>query len=129
MDNSTFDIGSRLDDSHKKYLAGRTLMASGDYAGAIDFFESSNRAYPHFKTLELLGECQLGLGNPFEALIPLAAAIGLGSNAFRAAYLLAQAFADLGEKKDALIYVERALVMKPDFKRARQLKESLGVDD
>jgi tetratricopeptide (TPR) repeat protein len=119
--------GSRLDRSHQAYLAGRAKMARRDHSEAAALFEQSNRAFPHFKTLELLGECKLALGEPIAALIPLAASVGLGTNSFRAMYLLAKAFADLGRRNEALKYVERALLMKPDFKKARDLKKMLAT--
>jgi len=100
-----------------------------DHSEAGALFEQSNQAFPHFKTLELLGECKLALEEPFAALIPLAASVGLGTNSFRAMCLLAKAFADLGRTKEALKYADRALLMKPDFKKTRDLKELLAIDN
>jgi hypothetical protein len=79
--------------------------------------------------LELLGECKLALGEPFAALVPLAASIGLGTNSFRAMYLLSKAFADLGRKREALKYVDRALLMKSDYKKDRDLKKILEIEN
>lgn len=104
-------------------------MARGDHSEAAALFEQSNLAFPHFKTLELLGECRLALGEPIAALIPLAASVGLGTNSFRAMYLLAKAFADLGRKEEALMYAERALLMKSDYKKARDLRDLLAIDN
>ena len=42
-------------------------------------------------------------------------------------YLLARAYFEIGEQKTALKYVERALAMKPDFKRARELKDLINA--
>ena len=112
-------------DSFDEYAAGREAMNSSDYARAIKLFEESIRLSPHFKTLELLGECRLKIHQPSEAIVPLAAAVGLGTNAFRAMYLLAQAFSECGDKKTALKYVERALQMNSEFRQARDLKDLL----
>ena len=104
-------------------------MARGDHSEAAALFEQSNQAFPHFKTLELLGECRLALGEPYAALIPLAASVGLGTNSFRAMYLLSKAFADLGRRKEALKYIERALIMKSDYKKAQDLKKMLLIEN
>jgi len=118
-------LSGGLDESHEAYLAGRTKMARGEYESAAALFEKSNAAFPHFKTLELLGECRLMLHDPKAALIPLAASMGLSSNGFRAAYLLATAFLALDITRNAYDYAERALIMKPDYRKARELKERL----
>jgi tetratricopeptide (TPR) repeat protein len=118
---------SSFDPSHEKYLRGRAAMDNADFQGAIELFEESAQLTPHFKTLELLGECRLKNNQPLDAIIPLAAAVGLGTNAFRAMYLLAHAYFEISEKRTALKYVERALAMKPDFKSARELKDSIDA--
>lgn len=119
-------MSSDFGPSFDKYEEGRAAMDQADLNRAIELFEESVRLSPHFKTLELLGECRLKNHQPSEAILPLAAAVGLGTNAFRAMYLLAKAYAELGNKKTALRYIDRALQMKPDFKSARELKESLN---
>jgi tetratricopeptide (TPR) repeat protein len=116
---------SSLDKSSATYRAGRDAMEQGDYARAIALFEQSIAANPHFKALELLGECRLRIQEPLAAIVPLAAAVGLGTNEFRAMYLLAEAYVQLGDRDTALAHIDRALQMKPDFKRASQLKSQL----
>jgi tetratricopeptide (TPR) repeat protein len=118
-----------LDDSSTEYGIGREAMADGDYQAAIRHFIASNTAFPHFKTLELLGERYLHIGKPFEALLPLAAAIGLGSNAFRATYLLGRAWAEAGHPREALKHLDRAVEMKPDYKRARELRDRIAAEN
>jgi len=113
------------DASHEAYNAGRALMESGKYLEAVEVFERSAAAFPHFKTLELLGECKLLVGDPLGAIIPLAAALGLGTNAFRSAYLLSKAFAEIGVIHDAIIYVDRAIEMNSQYKRALEFRQSL----
>jgi tetratricopeptide (TPR) repeat protein len=114
-----------LDKSSETYRAGREAMERADYARAIALFEQSIAASPHFKALELLGECLLKTQEPLAAVVPLAASAGLSTNGFRATYLLAEAYLELGDRDKALGYVDRALQMKPDFKRASQLKGQL----
>lgn len=103
-------------------------MTIGNFADAIQHFQKSIKQAPHFKTLELLGECMLLSGSPLASIVPLAAAVGLGSNEFRALYLLAKAYAAVGEHRNGLKYVERALRIKPDFKKAQELRIELAAD-
>ena len=107
------------------YKAGRGKMEAGSISSAIVLFERSVTAFPHFKTLELLGECRLLLGQPLAAVVPLAAAVGLGTNEFRATYLLAKALSEIGLKREALKHVERALAMNPNFASAKKFKKTL----
>jgi tetratricopeptide (TPR) repeat protein len=59
------------------YHSGREAMEAGTLEDAIRLFRQSVAEWPHFKTLELLGECLLRLERPREAIIPLAAATAL----------------------------------------------------
>ncbi len=116
-----------LDASGEAYKAGREKMDAKDYDSAVDFFEKSIAAFPHFKTLELLGECKLKTEQPLAAIVPLAAAIGLGSNESRAMYLLSKAFLGLGRERDAVKFLDLALKTNPTFESARELRDSLKV--
>ncbi len=120
------DMASEYGESFDKYQAGRLEMEKCNYDGAIALFEESVRIAPHFKTLELLGECKLNLRRPSEAIVPLAAAVTLGTNEFRAMYLLARALSEVGEKRDALKFLEVLLQREPTFKSARELRDSLN---
>jgi len=111
--------------SFQEYEIGRREMAAGNYANAIEHFRISIRHYPHFKTLELLGECLLAMGDHVASIVPLAAAVGLGTREFRALYLLSKALVQIGKHEDALKYLDRALEMAPDFKRARELRSQI----
>src|SRR4051812_20411740 len=93
------------------YHKGREAMDSGDIDSAIAFLRQSAEVEPHFKTLELLGECLLRQKRASEAVIPLAAAVGLGINSrpFRALYFLAQALESIGHSDSALRKLELAL--------------------
>jgi len=84
------------DIGYKAYEAGREAMGSGDYLRAVEEFQSSVRESPHFKTLELLGECYMKLGRFRDAVVPLAAAATL-NNQVRAPALLAKALLEIGE--------------------------------
>ena len=101
-------------------------MERDDYLEAAKLLEISAQASPHFKTLELLGECWLKNGDPHGAILPLAASIGFDRNVSRACYLLGRAFAELGDKDEAILHLKRALAKQPDFKQARILLEVLS---
>jgi tetratricopeptide (TPR) repeat protein len=111
------------------YHSGKSALEAGDAAGAIRHLEESFRAWPHFKTAELLGEALAGTGRTKEAVGHLAAAVGLGNKAFRARYLLAQCLITLNQKADAYRLLKEALELAPQFKKARELLERLSQDE
>jgi tetratricopeptide (TPR) repeat protein len=96
-------------------------MAANDLDSAIRFFQASAQMEAHFKTLELLGECFLKGDQNREAIIPLAAAVGLGNTPYRALYFLAEALRRLGHREEAIEKLNVALQIKPDYKNARTL--------
>jgi len=101
-------------------------MDAGDIPTAINLFEQSTKALPHFKTLELLGECLINVGRRQEAVVYLSAASTLGANAFRALFLLATALEQLGEHDEAIQFLDRALAINPDYRAAREARERLA---
>ncbi len=109
------------------YQDERKAMATNDLKSAISLFEQSIQSDPHFKTLELLGECFLKLGRNKEAVVPLAASVGLGNKPYRALYLLAQALNAAGRKTDAIEKLNQAIEMKPDYKSARALLSNIRI--
>jgi len=114
------------DWSFQLYELGREAMVRREYEAALAFLRSSVELLPHFKTLELLGECLLESGHvSSEAVTILAAAAGLGNRAFRSYFLLARALHVCGRTKEALEKLDIALVLQPDFKAAAQLREEL----
>jgi predicted Zn-dependent protease len=98
------------DNARLAYEAGRAKLESGDPEGAVTELERSAEAYPHFKTLELLGQAWLLLGKPERAVVPLAAATTLNPQA-KAPSLLAEALAAMGDEilahRIALVALER----------------------
>ena len=105
------------------YHRGRTAMDSGALDEAVERFRESVDAGPHFKTLELLGECLLRLKRPREAIVPLAAATALNRQG-RAPALLARAFHELGNHRDAAKFAEEALVRAPGSREALDVREA-----
>jgi len=100
-------------------------MNAGDYAVAVRLLEQSAEIEPHFKTLELLGECRVHLGLLREAVIPLAAATALNESS-RAPALLADVFCQLGETEDAIRMARVALARSPTNRAALDVIRKTG---
>lgn len=103
----------------------RNEMDRGNIARAVELFQESINALPHFKTLELLGECLLKLDRLPEAVVSLAASATLGNNAFRALFLLGTVLEELGERADAIRILDRALSVNPHYRAAREARERM----
>jgi tetratricopeptide (TPR) repeat protein len=116
----------RMDISQALYHEGRTLMEAGNLEQAVQRLKQSVEMAPHFKTLELLGECLLKLRRPLEAIVPLAAATAL-NNQVRAPSLLAQALLECGEFLDAGQFASRVLEKAPGNRVARSIMEVPAV--
>jgi tetratricopeptide (TPR) repeat protein len=95
-------------------------MASGSFEDAARVFRESIAADPHFKALELLGECLIKLDRPREAIVPLAAASALNSQV-RAPAMLAEALLRCGEFGKAGEFATRVLALAPNNKTAKRV--------
>ena len=111
------------------YEQGRSAMQLGDIDVAMDKFRQSIRESPHFKTLELLGECLLLKDQHCEAIVYLAAAAGLSLKQFRPRFLLAKAHLAVGEREDAINQLKEALRLNPNYKSASELLKELSVKE
>ena len=120
-----------LDDERAKHLyeEGRVSMAEGRLEAAVDAFEESVLLAPHFKTLELLGECLLRSGRTTEAVVPLAAATALNRQV-RAPAMLAHALLLIGDRNSARRVAQDALEREPNNRIALQVfAETSDLDD
>jgi tetratricopeptide (TPR) repeat protein len=119
-------MADEADDGRVAYEGARAKLEGGDPEGAVVDLERAAEAYPHFKTLELLGEAWLSLGKPERAVVPLAAATTLNPQA-KAPSLLAEALVAIGDEilahRVALVALER----DPRNKRAQSVKEATQV--
>src|SRR4029453_13796023 len=90
------------------YDRGKELMRAARYDAAVDVLVESIAASPHFKTLELLGECYIHLGMIAHAMVrpPPGTTLNRG---VRAPSLLARAFLDLGDRQQARTMARLAL--------------------
>ena len=107
-----------INHSRLEYDRGRELFDAGDLSGAIAHFEASLALYPHFKTLEKLGEALLLSGEPVRAIVPLAAASTLNRQV-RALALLAEALLATGDRFKACEIAKLALERDPNNKKAK----------
>jgi hypothetical protein len=65
------DALSKLSELYQK---ARQMMDEGKLEDAVVLFQQSVTYAPHFKTLELLGECFVRLNRLIDAIVPLYAA-------------------------------------------------------
>jgi tetratricopeptide (TPR) repeat protein len=103
--------------SYVYYKRGKSAMAQKRFEDAIVVFIRSIAIEPHFKTLELLGECYQLLNRPKEAIVPLAAASTLNDQ-IRAPALLSKVLLDVGDHRRALDIARRVLHKSPSNKIA-----------
>lgn len=102
-----------LIESRELYEKGRSSMEEGNLDEAIEYFEGSNREAPHFKTLELLGECLRKKNRIKESIVPLAAAVAL-NRGVRARSLLAESLLGVGEFHQAKEHAEEIISQSPN---------------
>ena len=100
-------------------------MDRGQLEEAVLVFEQSVAYSPHFKTLELLGECMARLGRHRESIVPLAAATTLNKGS-RAPSLLAEAFLLVGELDEADELASIALTRDPKNRKALEVKTAVA---
>lgn len=108
------------ESSYDLYRRGREQMEAKNFLEAIALFEQSVAQSPHFKTLELLGECYLQQNEFMAAIVPLAAATALNDQG-RAPALLADAFYQLNETHDAQRFAQLALERNKNNKLAQKI--------
>ena len=113
----------RNEEARHLYEECRAFMDSGEFENAIEFFQKSNRLSPHFKTLELQGECLHRLGRLNEAVVVLAASTAL-NRGVRAPSLLAKVFLELGETERSIYFASDALSKDPNNKLAQSIIEA-----
>jgi tetratricopeptide (TPR) repeat protein len=103
------------------YRQARLMMDEGRFDDAIVLFEQSIAFAPHFKSLELLGECLICLNRLLEAIVPLAAATSLNKGV-RAPSLLAEVFLKLEDYNAAREMADVALGRDPNNQKAQKAK-------
>lgn len=107
------------------YELAREALDQGRTSEAVDLLRSSLLLSPHFKTLELLGENLVTLKADTDAILYLAAAVGLTSKQPRARFLLAEILSAQGDHEQALHLLDEALTINPSYKAASELRARL----
>ncbi len=120
-------MNESLADASDLYHQAREMMDKNLLEEAVVLFQNSAELDPHFKTLELLGECYIRLNRQREALIPLAAAISLNKGV-RAASLLADVFLKLKDYDKAKDMADIALSREPNNKKAIEVNKIIVTD-
>ncbi len=114
------DALSKLSELYQK---ARQMMDEGKLEDAVVLFQQSVTYAPHFKTLELLGECFVRLNRLIDAIVPLAAATSL-NRGVRAPSLLAEVFLKLEDYHAAKEMAEVALSRDPNNHKAQEVRRA-----
>lgn len=114
-----------LSESLKFYEKGRQAMDTNDFEDAVVLFKQSILHNPHFKTLELLGECYVRLNRFKQAIVPLAAATTLNKGV-RSSSMLAEVFLELEDYYAARNMAEISLSRDPKNHKAQEIKRVAG---
>ena len=119
-----FSVGGRIAWAIYCHDVGRVAVEKGDLSGALTILREAIHAFPFPLSLELLGECLLIEGRPVEAIIYLAAAIGMSEEyKFHQLILLGKALAAANDNYVSKIKLEKAISIEPD----REAQELLDV--
>ena len=119
-----FGVGGRIAWAIYCHDIGRAALENGDQSGALTILREAIRAFPFPLSLELLGECLLIEGRPVEAVIYLAAAVGMSEEyQFHQLFLLGKALAAANDNYVSKIMLEKALSIEPDQEAQELLNE------
>ena len=119
-----FSVGGRIAWAIHCYDAATAAKEREDLATAVITLREGMYAFPFTRLLELLGECLLQEGNPVEATIYLAAAVGMSEEVeFRSLFLLGKALATANDNYVSKIMLEKAISIRPDQEAQELLKE------
>lgn len=119
-----FSVGGRIAWAIHCHDAGRAAIESGNLPVALTTLREAIRAFPFPLSLELLGECLLLEGKPVEAIIYLAAAIGMSEKyQFHQLFLLGKALASANDNHMSKIILRKAISIEPDQEAQELLDE------
>jgi len=119
-----FSVGGRIAWAIHCYDAAKAAKEREDLATAVITLREGMYAFPFPRLLELLGECLLQEGNPVEATIYLAAAVGMSEEVeFHSLFLLGKALATANDNYVSKIMLEKAISIRPDQEAQELLKE------
>jgi tetratricopeptide (TPR) repeat protein len=109
-----------MDDGEKLYQTGVTKFLNEEYAEAIQVLSDCAKQSSHPGALRTIGECYLCMGQPRDAVLYLAASIGIRKNP-KASLLLAEALTQCGFLNYASEAAQSAIDQLPHYEQARAL--------
>lgn len=119
-----FSVGGRIAWAIYCHDIGRAALEGGDTSRAFTILREAIQAFPFPLSLELLGECLLLEGKPVEAVVYLAAAVGMSEEyKFHQLFLLGKALAAANDNHISKIMLEKALSIEPDQEAQELLNE------
>jgi tetratricopeptide (TPR) repeat protein len=119
-----FSVGGRIAWAIYCHDAGRAAIESGNLPVALTTLREAIRAFPFPLSLELLGECLLLEGKPVEAVIYLAAAVGMSEEyQFHQLFLLGKALAAANDNHVSKIMLKKAISIEADREAQELLDE------
>jgi predicted Zn-dependent protease len=110
----------RVEYAHRLFGEATAALKAKDLEGALEKLKESARAFPSPVTLEEVGKCLLRQGKPADAILYLAAAVGMTPPEKHARPLLrlVEALLRAREKGAALLRCQELAAMFPDMKEA-----------
>jgi tetratricopeptide (TPR) repeat protein len=122
-----FSVGGRIAWAIYCHDAGKLAMEGGDLSKAVAVLREGIHAFPFPFSLERLGECLLLDGRPVEAVIYLAAAVGMSEEReSHQLFLLGKALAAANDNYVSKIMLKKAVSMKPDEEAQKLLDEVIS---
>jgi tetratricopeptide (TPR) repeat protein len=109
-----------MERSTQLYDRGKACLERGEVLRALKLLDASSKLFPHFKTLELQGQCYFKLKRYSEAIIFLAAATSL-NRGLRAPLLLMDVLLEVPDVKAAKDIAKIVLAREPNHKQAKAL--------
>ena len=119
-----FSVGGRIPWAIYCHDGGKAAMAGGGLHLAVSLLREAVNTFPFPLSLGLLGECLLLQGRPVEAVIYLAAAVGMSEEQeYRQLFLLGKALAEANDNYVSKIVLGKALSISPEAEAQRLLDE------
>jgi predicted Zn-dependent protease len=121
----------RFEYARRLYDEARAALRAKDLEGALKKLKESARAFPSPVTLGEIGECLLRQGKPADAVLYLAAAVGMtqpGKHA-KPLLLLVMALQRAREKSHVLLRCQELATMFPDMEEALAANPEEAVEE
>ena len=114
-----------MDEAYESLnLAGVELFLNGKYEQAIPLLEAAVESMPNPESLRTIGECYRAMGRNKDAILYLAASLGLSENS-KAYLLLAEALFDYGALFPAQKAASKAIKILPHYNAAKKLLQQI----